>query len=291
MPLLGTLLAAFALALFTYTLARLFTMRPRLARGLADFYAAAGTPQMPASRGERFGAWVLERLPFSFDAWEAHLQWAQRGGCYTGWGMARLLSTAILLGAGAAAFWFINPAPAGLLLPIAATAYPFISVRARANTTRKRVVRSLPEAASLVAAEVAAGISPEQALERATVLPGPLSGLLEEAIGLSRRAGRPLFGRRPVRGLLVEVFTQAGLPELLAFAVQLDLVAEKGVAGASLMNEVAQTLSREYRARLEAEVEKLNGRLVLATAVFFFIPFVAIILGAFFLPVMQIFGV
>jgi tight adherence protein C len=184
----------------------------------------------------------------------------------------------------------VNPAPLALLVPLCAAAYPFISVRAKANTVRKRIVRGLPEVAALVAAEMSAGVSPDQAIQRASVLPGPLTGLLSDVIAYSRSAGRPLFGRKPMRGALVEVFSQAGLPELMSFAAQLDLVSEKGVAGAMLMNEVARTLGREYRSRLDSEVEKLNGRLMLATAVFFFIPFVLIILGSFMAPVMAIFG-
>jgi len=137
---------------------------------------------------------------------------------------------------------------------------------------------------------MSAGVSPEQAVQRAAALPGPLAGLLADVLAYSRRIGCPLFGRKPVRGALVEVFSQADLPELTAFAAQLDLVAEKGVAGAALMNEVARTLGREYRARLDSEVEKLNGRLMLATAVFFFIPFVLVILGSFMAPVMALFG-
>jgi tight adherence protein C len=162
-------------------------------------------------------------------------------------------------------------------------------VRAKANAVRKRVIRSLPELATLVAAEMSAGISPDQAVQRAAALPGMLAGLLSEVLVHSRSAGQPLFGQKPIRGALVEVFSQAGLPELISFATQLDMVAEKGVAGALLMNEVAKTFSREYRSRLDSEVEKLNSRLMLATAVFFFIPFVLIILGSFIAPVMAIF--
>ena len=47
------------------------------------------------------------------------------------------------------------------------------------------------------------------------------------------------------------------------------------------MNEIARRLSREYRLRLENQVERLNTRLMLATALFFFIPFVLVILGSF----------
>ncbi len=257
---------------------------------LNEFYASSGGDTQAASREELIGKRVAARLPFSLEAWEAHLRWAQRGGYFKGWGIGRLVFTAMIYASIGAMVLLVNPAPASLLLPLGAAAYPFISVRAKANTVRKRVVRGLPEVAALVAAEMSAGVSPDQAVQRAAVLPGPLTGLLADVLAYARSAGRPLFGRKPIRGALVEVFSQADLPELLSFAAQLDLVAEKGVAGAMLMNEVAGTLGREYRARLDSEVEKLNGRLMLATAVFFFIPFVLVILGSFMAPVMAIFG-
>jgi Flp pilus assembly protein TadB len=265
-------------------------IRPKVARGLEDFYASAGNDRRAASRSEQIGNRVAQRLPFSLDTWEEHLRWAQRGGYFTDWGIGRLVFTAMIYAGISGLVLLVNPAPIALLVPLGAAAYPFISVRAKANTVRKRVVRGLPEVAALVAAEMSAGVSPDQAVQRAAVLPGPLTSLLSEVLAYSRSAGCPLFGRKPVRGALVEVFSQTGLPELLSFAAQLDLVAEKGVAGAMLMNEVARTLGREYRSRLDSEVEKLNGRLMLATAVFFFIPFVLVILGSFMAPVMAIFG-
>jgi len=288
--LIAPFLGAGTLALVAYFIARNLRFRPQATRALEDFYASAGNDQQPTSRGEQIGDRIAQRLPFSLDAWADHLRWAQRGGYFQGWGIGRLVFTAMLYAGVGALVLLVNPAPASLLVPLGAAAYPFISVRAKANTVRKRVVRGLPEVAALVAAEMSAGVSPDQAVQRASVLPGPLSSLLSEALAYSRRAGCPLFGRKPVRGALVEVFSQADLPELLSFAAQLDLVAEKGVAGAMLMNEVARTLGREYRSRLDSEVEKLNGRLMLATAAFFFIPFVLVILGSFMAPVMALFG-
>lgn len=288
--LVAPFLGAGTLALVVYFLAGSLNLKPKVGRGLEDFYASVGNEQKAASRGEQIGNRVAERLPFSLDTWEEHLRWAQRGGYFKGWGIGRLVFTAMIYAGVGALVLLVNPAPASLLVPLGAAAYPFISVRAKANTVRKRVVRGLPEVAALVAAEMSAGVSPDQAVQRASVLPGPLTGLLSDVLAYSRSAGRPLFGRKPVRGALVEVFAQADLPELMAFAAQLDLVAEKGVAGATLMNEVARTLGREYRSRLDSEVEKLNGKLMLATAVFFFIPFVLVILGSFMAPVMAIFG-
>jgi len=288
--LVAPFLGAGTLALVAFFLIGSLRVRPKVARGLEDFYGSAGNEQQAASRGEQIGNRVAERLPFSLETWEEHLHWAQRGGYFKGWEIGRLVFTAMIYAGVGACVLLVNPAPVSLLVPLGAAAYPFISVRAKANTVRKRVVRGLPEVAALVAAEMSAGVSPDQAVQRAAVLPGPLTSLLSDVFAYSRSAGRPLFGRKPVRGALVEVFSQADLPELLSFAAQLDLVAEKGVAGAMLMNEVARTLGREYRSRLDSEVEKLNGKLMLATAVFFFIPFVLVILGSFMVPVMSIFG-
>jgi Flp pilus assembly protein TadB len=287
--LIAPILSASTLAWVVYYLARNLRFRPKVARLLEDFYASAGNTPQAISRSEQIGRRIAERFPFSFDSWEEHLRWAQRGGYFKGWGIGRLVFMAMIYASLGACVLLVNPAPAALLIPFGAAVYPFISVRAKANTVRRRVIRSLPELATLVAAEMSAGVSPDQAIQRVSVIPGALTGLLSEVLAFSRSAGRPLFGRKPVAGALVEVFSQTNLPELISFATQIDLVAEKGVEGAMLMNQVAKTLNREYRSRLDSEVEKLDGRLVLATAVFFFIPFVLIILGSFIAPVMAIF--
>jgi Flp pilus assembly protein TadB len=283
------LLSAMCLAWMVYYLVMNLRIRPKAGRALEDFYAFAGNTKRAASRSELIGNQITARLPFSLEAWEEHLKWAQRGGSFKDWGVGRLVFMAMLCSGFSMCVLLVKPSLACLLVSIGAAAYPFISVRAKANTVRKRVIRSLPELATLVAAEMSAGISPEQAIQRASTLPGMLAGLLSDGLVYARRAERPLFGRELIPGGLVEFCSQTGLPELISFAVQLDLVAEKGVAGALLMNEVAKTLSREYRSRLDSEIEKLNGRLMLATAVFFFIPFVLIILGSFIAPVMAIF--
>jgi Flp pilus assembly protein TadB len=287
--LIAPILCAASLAWMAYYLAKNLRIRSKAWRYLEDYYATAGNTKPYTSWGEQIGRQIAQRLPISFDIWEAHLKWAQRGGYFKLWGVGRLVFMAMIYACLGASALLVNPSPASLLIPFGAAAYPFISLRAKANTVRKRVIRSLPELATLVASEMAAGISPEQAIQRTSVLPGALTGLLLEVLAYSRSAGRPLFGRKPVPGALVEIASQAGLPELMSFATQLDLVAEKGVTGATLMNQVARTLAREYRSRLDSEVEKLNGRLMLATAIFFFIPFVLIILGSLIAPVMAIF--
>ena len=286
---LPVVLAALALAGLVFWLLRTVRIERGASRQLSDFQGDAVSP----SRRDAFGERAAKRLPISVETWEDHLRWAQRGGKYPGWGIGRLVSTALLYTLGAGVLLLVNPAPVSLLAPVLAFAYPFLALRSAANRVRKQAGRGLPEIAALVAAEMAAGVPPEQALARSALLPGPVPLLIAEAVALSQRSGRPLFSRRDgggrIQGALLETFTDAHLPMLRAFAAQLDRVSEKGVAGAEQMSAVARALAQEYRQRLMRETKKLDSRLVLATAFFFFIPFVLVILGSFMLPILAMF--
>ena len=96
----------------------------------------------------------------------------------------------------------------------------------------------------------------------------------------------PLFSRGSTPGALKQVFDGADLPALRAFASQLDLVAERGVEGAELMSEIASSLAREYREQILEATEKLDGRLTMAVAVFYFMPMFLLIVGSFFAAVL-----
>ena len=287
--LITPVLGASTLAWVAYYLVNNLRLRPKVGRALEDFYASAGNSKPIVSRSEQIGERIAERLPFSFDSWEEHLKWAQRGGYFKGWGIGRLIFTAMLYASLSVCDCRRTP-----LLP--RCSYPWerqLFLFSRCAPKPIRFASVLYAACQNSPSWWQLRCLPASRQIRLSSVPqpcrGPASGLLSDVLAYSRSAGQPLFGRKPIRGALVEVFSQAGLPELMSFATQLNLVAEKGVAGAVLMNEVARTLGREYRSRLDSQVEKLNGRLMLATAVFFFIPFVLIILGSFIAPVMAIF--
>lgn len=258
----------------------------RAAKALNDYYAERTEKK---TKQEAIGEAVAGKL-LSVKTWEDHLRWAQRGGQYIGRSLGGVVFQGLLFAGLSALLIPVNPAPVSFLLPVGAFAYPLVRLRSKANTVRKRVFRTLPETAALIAAELAAGTAPDVAVARAAAIPGPLSALLREAVELSRTTGKPLFSRQPITGTLMEALGGSGIPALHAFGSQLDLVAGKGVAGAALMGEIARALSVEYRARLQSEVEKLDSRLVLVVALFFFAPFVALLLFAALSPILAVFA-
>jgi Flp pilus assembly protein TadB len=282
-------LAACGLAGAAFWLATTLRIETGATKALHDFQASPSEPSSGEQIGERIGG----KLPIPRPTWEDHLRWAQRGGSYSGWSFGRLVFIAVLYALCGAGVLFFNPAPVSLAAPLLAAVFPFFSVRSKANRVRKEAARSLPELAALVAAEMAADVPAEQALQRAAELPGPLAGLLREAQKQSQQTGRPMFSRKSggqtIQGMLVEVFGETRLSALRAFASQLDRVSQKGVAGAEQMNDIARSMANEYRSGLLSATKKLDSQLVLATAMFFFIPFVMVILGSFMLPILSLF--
>jgi len=129
-------LGASALTWVAYYLVVNFRIQPKIGRLLEDFYASAGNTRRATSRSEQIGNRIAERLPFSLDAWEEHLKWAQRGGYFKGWGIGRLVFMATLYAGVGVCVLLAHPSPASLLIPLGAAAYPFISVHANASEGR-----------------------------------------------------------------------------------------------------------------------------------------------------------
>jgi len=280
---------ALALGLGVYWLLDAVHIGPTASKYLED-YKGEQQPQL----SDRLGAWLSQVLPLPLQAaeWETAIRWAQRNGDLPGMTVSRLVGQAALyLFLGYLALFWVRPkAPLLWLSPLLLGAYPFLQVRNRATRAMKAAVRALPEVASLIAAEMAAGNSAEQALARAADLTGPLGRFLREAQDHARQTGRPLFSQPPIEGALVEfVRREAGeVSALRSFAGQLDMVARKGVSGPQLMHDIAQTLAREHRQEVMRLAKSLDSKLVVATAIFYFMPFVGLLLFAFAAPVLRV---
>ena len=283
------LVGALALGLGVYWLLDAVHIGPTASKYLKDFKG-----ERPPDFTDRLGAWLSQHLPLPVRLadWDLLIRWAQRNGDLQHMTAVRLLGqVALYLALGFGTLLVMKPkAPLFWLPPLLLGAYPLLQVRNRANRAMKAAVRALPEVASLAAAEMAAGNSAEQALARAADLTGPLGRFLAEAQDYARQTGRPLFSQPPITGALVEfVRREAGeVRALNTFASQLDMVARKGVSGPQLMNEIARTLAREHRQEVMRLAKSLDSKLVVATAIFYFMPFVGLLLVAFAAPVLQV---
>ncbi|MCO6451209.1 MAG: type II secretion system F family protein [Caldilineales bacterium] len=201
---------------------------------------------------------------------------------------AYLVGMAILLGSGGVAVAAFAQRPLLLLAALLGFLYPFARVRSQAARVRRRMERALPELTAILAAEMAAGLPPDQALERAATWTGPMATLLQQAMESARRTGRPVFGRGPTPGALVTTTEAYDLPALRAFAVQLDTAARKGAAGPALMNALVQTYIVAYQDRSLQQAEKLETRLAVPSVLFFFMPLLFLILVPMLLPLLRI---
>ena len=202
--------------------------------------------------------------------------------------VARLLGMAVTMGAAGAAAALMLGIPALFILAAAWFAFPFVRVRSRANKVRDRVRRSLPELAALMAAEIAAGRAPDRAFEQAAEWGGPLAALVRETVAAAARTNRPIFSRGAQKGVITHVFGRYDMPELRAFAGQLDQAASKGAAGVDLMVELARGQVLEYKARALAAAEQLDNRLAMPAVLFFFLPFIFVILYPLLLPILNV---
>ncbi|MBX3000698.1 MAG: type II secretion system F family protein [Caldilineaceae bacterium] len=257
---------------------------PAPARALAD-YVGKDEAVDPT---EQMGRWLLQRLPglAAISNVEGHRRWLALAGHPPS--LAATLGLAVLLATGGGLLAVLSGVPIAGALAVLGGVYPFLRLRGGANRVRRQVERALPELTALMAAEMAAGNPPDKALARAGEWGGPLAALVAGAVAQARALGRPLFGRGALPGVFLEVIDEYRLPSLRAFAAQVDLAARKGAAGPELMESLARMLVLEYKERALREAEKLDSRLAVPTVLFFFLPFLFLILTPLMMPVLDL---
>ncbi len=268
------ILAALIIAAISYTYFR------RMEFSLGSSSSAASRMERFATAdrrnvADRLGDGLMHRFGFTIEAWEHELLWAQLGNFHAGKTVGSVLGTSILyLGAGIAYIFIAHATSPVFFFALAIAAYyPYLQLKGKAGEVRKMVQRGLPEAAALIAAEMAAGSSAETAITRAACLPGPLGRMIQDAVLAAQQAGRLIFSRDLIDGVLVEHFGKYRMTHIEAFARQIDLVASKGAEGPKQMSEVARGLAREYRSEIKSESEKLGNKLLMPMTLYIFIPF------------------
>ena len=228
---------------------------------------------------DRDGQKVAAKLGISLKSWENTLFWAQTGGSYLNWTVGGIFARGLLLASGVVIVTLLFGLPIyAWLLALILFFLPSLQIRATADLIRKQVRRLLPETATVIAAEMDAGSTAGQAIERAAELPGPLGKILSDAVSQARQSNRGMFSRGQSTGILVEKLEEHRLNELNRFAMQLDRVAAKGVDAPRIMIEIARGLAREYRSHVQQTAANMDTELLMPMTLFFFLPFMIVVL-------------
>jgi Flp pilus assembly protein TadB len=215
------------------------------------------------------------------------LYWAQLGGGWQGWSLPEVAALHIACGlAGLAAGLLLAPGDLAMLLALAALA-PFLlnllGLRSPARKVHRQVQAELPELVALLAAEVAAQTTLEQALARLSRGNGLGAAWLRRA--LAGAVGEALFtpnvahwDRHGQTGALLREATASGDDDLIALAINLDKIHQRGTGAQELLAQTARASAARYIAGANLRAEKVGSEIILPMVVFFFLPYVAVLL-------------
>lgn len=203
---------------------------------------------------------------------KADLYFAQLVGKWEGWDEVQFTSLRIVLCLGAFVLGLLvydNLIPS-LLAAIVGWQVPAMMVGGIARRVRRRFQSELPEFIQLVAAQMAAGVSLEEALRRTSQTESLAAKWMRQVLQMSQ--GRVVFTQ------LQKEAQASYLPDLIGLAVQLEFV-RLGTAQQELMGQMAGRIAAEYAAGAEQRAERVGAELVIPMVLFYFLPFITIILA------------
>ena len=226
------------------------------------------------------GTKFTSKMKLNFlDSWKEALFWAQIDDNFKSWTVGGMLVRGLVAALFITAMIILFRLPYfSWLLVFMALFMPYLLVKGKADEVMKRVKRLLPETATVIAAEMDAGATAGQAVERAGELPGPLGRVINQSVSKARQSERAMFSRGANKGILMEELNRHGMPELSRFAMQLDRVAAKGVDAPRIMVEIAKGLAREYKSQVQTVAANMDTELLIPMTLFFFLPFIVSIL-------------
>jgi hypothetical protein len=162
-------------------------------------------------------------------------------------------------------------------------------LKAKAASIRAQLAQELPEFIQLMAAETASGAGLDMVIGRVSEGPG-LAPLWMRNV-LAQAQGQSLFAphRHDGRGLLHYEAARSGDPRLVDLAVQLRY-ALKGLETRSLLQSLARRYADDFVSQASIRAKKLGNSLSAIAALFFFVPFLIILLLIVGVPVLSMFS-
>ena len=251
---------------------------PSLAKGrAAQFLIESEKPtgkKLPGWRG-----W-LSRLDKPAARWtpssllrhtRSDLYFAQLMGKWADWNEVQFTSLRLALALGALILGLVvydNLIPS-ILAALVGWQVPATLLGSLARRVRRRFQSQLPEYIQLVAAQMAAGVSLEEALRRTAQTSSLVGKWMQHVLQMSQ--GRVIFSQ-------IQKEAQASnLPDLIGLSVQLEFV-RLGTAQQELMAQMANRIAAEFTAGAEQRAERVGAELVIPMVLFYFLPFIAVIL-------------
>ena len=209
----------------------------------------------------------------------ANLYWAQMGGKWLGWNPVQFMALQVAAVTAAVVLGMGLYGDLGFTAIAALLAYnlPGILMNGVARRTRRNFMSQLPEFIQLVAAQMAANVSMEQAIRRVSKAPSIVGEWMRGVI--QQAQGRDLIEQ------IQREAQEALMPELIGMGVQLGFI-RRGTAQQELMGQLATSIAAEYIGQAEQRAEKLGSELVVPMVLFYFIPFLITILVVIGYPVM-----
>jgi Flp pilus assembly protein TadB len=203
---------------------------------------------------------------------KADLYWARLVGKWTAWNEVQFLSLRLAAAVGGFVIGSLvfHAVPVALVAAFIAFQYPSMSVNGVARRTRRQFQAQLPEFIQLVSAQMSAGVSMEEALNRTA-----------QAQSLVGKWMRYVIQMAQGRGLIEQMQREAQeslMPELIGMAVQLDFI-RKGTAQQQLMGQLAMSIAADYIGGAEQRAEKVGSELVIPMVIFYFLPFMVTLLA------------
>ena len=281
---LAALLVAVAVA---YALQRFVVIVDRSA---AARLTQADQPTIHRHAFETVGSPLGRLIPNYFVQIENDLYWAAfTDPSWTGksaaWIAGRQVLMAVSLGAVSA--WLLQ-SNLGLLIGGVLGWYLMrADLSGKAEQARRRVTQELPEFLQLMAAEAASGAGLETILGRAAQGEGALPSWLRRVLAAAHGRGL-LPSRETGEGVLRQEAERSGHKDLVSFAVQMGF-ARQGTQVRETLVRLATQFSDAYIGQAEIRSERLASTLGILVAVFYFLPFLLVILIIVGLPLIQAF--
>ena len=170
-----------------------------------------------------------------------------------------------LSGLGGLALGYLAFGTLGLFIGLLAGPFVFYQVfKGRANRMRREILRDLPDVENIMAIEIATGANIRQALQSAASSPTAFGRWLRDILDKEKD--------------LVRASEKLGIPELVAFARQVELVSKTGLGGEAFADLAKETI-RARTSEMNAKIAKLESELAMPSVLFFFLPFVFILLA------------